>query len=264
MRYIGITIDWDYFTPYDSMWDIQHVESLLYLDFLWKARGHLVDTFKTSGEEASFWPWLREHFTFDEVFNEAYLWVSDSHALIVKDWRIWHASDVIISFDQHHDCWPTEEDNRDEEGRMEHIACHTWGRAWLEENPDRRLVWVYPDHLDIEEYGDFETVEGVRDQLIILPRKEFDASYYDEDEVSGVHVCRSGCWTPPWLDSAFRKFIHESGMLKKILQNGEWDPMRIRWVQKDFEEAKRMYEEGQRACERFARERKTHANQRQG
>ena len=55
-----------------------------------------------------------------------------------------------------------------------------------------------------------------------------------------LHVCRSGCWTPPWLDEAFVAFVKAYGKdLKKanLLQNGEWNPLKARWSKADLKKA---------------------------
>lgn len=277
MRRIGISVDWDYFAPYDVHWDIQHVESQMYLDFIWMTRGHLIDQYKTSGEEKTFWRWLLGGLGHPEEV----LTVGESHATIVRDPGIWHGSDVILLFDQHHDCWNTEDDNRDDDtGRMIHVACHTWGRAWLEEDLDRKLVWVYPDWLVLDrEYGpivDSECESDIADllheteQLIVLPRKQFDFSYYTDDMVEGIHVCRSGCWVPPWLDEAFCTFVKESGLLSEVAMCNSrqdskvWDPMRIRWLNDELAQARKMHEQSRRAFEEIHAMEKKLANQRQG
>jgi hypothetical protein len=261
---VGITIDWDYFVPYDRDWDIQHQESLLYLEFIWKTRGYLLSEIKTAGEEKTFWPWLHKHFG----TSEELLTVSDSHACVVKDPSLWTGCDTIISFDQHHDCWPTEDDNRDENYRIIHVACHTWARAWLEDDPDRTLVWVYPDHMDlVGDYGDLTSDESriydLIDRIDILPRKDFDPRDY-ADDVSGVHLCRSGCWVPPWLDAAFIQFVKDSGLLFDVVQDGDWDPLRERWQQCDMDEMMRLHEESRRAFEEIHAMEAKLAHQRQG
>jgi hypothetical protein len=48
-------------------------------------------------------------------------------------------------------------------------------------------------------------------------------------DVWNVHVCRSGCWTPPWLDKAFIDFVGCRGYPVARLQSGDWDPMKPRW-----------------------------------
>jgi len=272
-RNIGVSVDWDYFTPYETIWDIQHQESQLYLDFIWQTRGHLIDLYKTSGEEKTFWLWLLSLGHPGDVLT-----VGESHATIVRDPGIWHEADMILLFDQHHDCWQCHDDNRDDDGRMEHVACHNWGRAWLEDNPARRLVWVYPDWLDLEKnYGeildpkhesDVADLMHETEQLIVLPRKDFDFSHYEADNVSGVHLCRSGCWVPPWLDAAFCQFALASGLLIEKahvqMDTKVWDPMRIRWSQEQLDNARHLTEQSRRSFEELHEAQKKYGNQRQG
>jgi hypothetical protein len=53
-----------------------------------------------------------------------------------------------------------------------------------------------------------------------------------------THICRSGCWVPPWLDKAFLGFVEAStGSLRKAIpmQDGDWNPLKERWTAQDFE-----------------------------
>jgi hypothetical protein len=54
--------------------------------------------------------------------------------------------------------------------------------------------------------------------------------------VDAVHVCRSGCWTAPWLDLKFLKFVEDSKLQPFKLQTGIWDAMQLRWSEEDIKE----------------------------
>lgn len=218
---LGITIDWDYFVIYDNMWDLVHTESLFCLTTMWQYRKHLMNEIVSSGEEKTFWPWLYEHLN----INSLCATLSDSHACIVDNDNLWTQCDTLLLFDQHHDCWDTSDNNRDKGGRIIHLRCDCWGRAWLEENSERRMIWVYPDHLDACAWED---IRDLGEQLITVPRKKFDITEYSEWCIGGVHVCRSGCWSPPWLDKVFLKFIEDSGLQTSVTQDGVWNPLQPR------------------------------------
>jgi len=52
------------------------------------------------------------------------------------------------------------------------------------------------------------------------------------------HICRSGCWVPPWLDKAFTGFVEGLGRYPAIpLQHGDWNPMTERWNEEYLREA---------------------------
>lgn len=219
---LGITIDWDYFVEYNNDWDINTNETLMHLVKLWKHRKHLISEIQNSGEEKTFWTWLH-HLSIKDICAT----VSDSHACIIDDVPIWNDCDTLLLFDQHHDCWETHDNNRDRRRRIINITCDTWGRAWLEENSGRRLVWVYPDHLDFCAVDD---MAGLQHQIRMIPREEFNIEEYAGHNacVKGIHICRSGCWCPPWLDEAFVAFIKQSALQIKVVQEGAWDPMKLR------------------------------------
>lgn len=212
----GITIDWDFFVPEDPQWDIQHAESLMYLQMLWEARCGLVDLIKLHESAHTFWDWLLDLLE----LHDASMTVSDSHAWVFRDPYLLHA-DRIVLFDQHHDCWPREKDDAEQDL----IRCHTWARAWLEANKDRELIWVYPDWQDP---NDYEMQDDIRPRVILTPQSLVTQETFGDD-ISGIHICRSGCWTPPWLDHDFIKFVEEPGFWVDVTQDGDWDPMKPRW-----------------------------------
>lgn len=229
-----ITIDFDFFVPEDPMWDIGHRESLLYLKMLWGTRMSLLDKMKTNGKEHTFWYWLASRVD----LKTAPFFVSDSHCFA---YNLLSGVNRVISFDAHHDCWK----NNSKKGE---VFCDNWLRAWLEGGKRRKATWVRPDWLDKElllldknmksrvEVRDFGSIAslGLKGPVI-------------------VHICRSGCWVPPWLDKAFLGFLMASGRSLErmsVMQEGEWNPMAERWSEDDFkqvlaaeENVKRMREE---------------------
>jgi hypothetical protein len=63
----------------------------------------------------------------------------------------------------------------------------------------------------------------------------YNVGYYSLDDLdknirtSAVHICRSGAWTPPWLDERFNQFVDALGIPYKIMSCPErkWDPANI-------------------------------------
>jgi hypothetical protein len=233
-RLIGISIDFDYFVPEDNAMDMQHAESVFYQTIIWEIRcGHLYPHMRTSGEERDFWKKLEP---LTREFSRR-ISVSDSHVYILSDERFKQCCDTIILFDRHPDCWHPYADDR-----RNHVwYCHTWVRGWLEGDKNRHVIWVYPDYMDAADYAD--ACKGVR-RLRSLPRKEFDPAEFTSSELSAVHVCRSGCWTPPWTDQAFVEFIGEFGRDVHVLQiEKPWNPMAPRWTEEEtVEKVARMRE----------------------
>ena len=48
-------------------------------------------------------------------------------------------------------------------------------------------------------------------------------------EVAAIHICRSGAWTPPWLDAKFYNFVQGLNMPYRILECPErnWAPGKL-------------------------------------
>ncbi|HEY8343787.1 MAG TPA: hypothetical protein VIL66_01170 [Bacillota bacterium] len=47
--------------------------------------------------------------------------------------------------------------------------------------------------------------------------------------VGAIHICRSGAWTPPWLDQKFYQFVDALGLPYETVDCPErkWDPDHI-------------------------------------
>jgi hypothetical protein len=212
------------------MWDLGHRENLLFLKMAWGARGAFVGEMRLTGDEVGFWKR-----TGMKRRGVEPLWVSDSH-------RFAHSLTAgvgrVVLFDAHHDCW---------EGDKGFVSCENWLRAWLEGSKRRRAVWVRPGWL---EKGACEVPEDLRDRVDVVEGLEgLEGLDLGLEGPVTTHVCRSGCWMPPWLDKAFLGFLEGwGGGLEGVLdmQEGEWKALEPRWAEKDLEraleEARRMGE----------------------
>ena len=198
-----LTVDWDAFVAEKTEWDLGHWESLLYLKFLWMSRMWLYDQIKTSGKEKDFWKKVPP--------GSGVTWVSDSHLFA---FHLSHGVNRIVLVDGHHDCWPPSSSKK-------LIECHNWLRAWLQSGKKRMVTWVRPDW----SAGVMEVPDDLKDRFEIVGLDD----KLELGDVWNVHVCRSGCWTPPWLDKAFIDFVGCRGYPVARLQSGDWDPMKPRW-----------------------------------
>jgi hypothetical protein len=206
-----ITIDFDFYVPERPEWDLGHSESLLFLKMLWASRAGLIDEMKTDGNEKTFWKWLGGQVN---LKKNVPFYVSDSHCFA---YALLDDVDRVITFDAHHDCWADS---------AKGVYCHNWLRVWLEGGKGRKAMWVKPGWLGAE---------------CTLPEdmaKKVKVETYTEGLDLGlegstiVHICRSGCWVPPWLDKAFLGFLRASGRGlgdMTVQQDGEWNPMAERW-----------------------------------
>jgi len=233
-----LTVDWDFFVPENPLWDMGHNESLLFLKVLWAMRMHLANDMKTNGHESGFWAWVM---SWADV-RRAKLTASDSHAYAFP---VAHNAQRVILVDAHHDCWPVKGDG---------VGCHDWGRAWLDRDPTREIIWIHPD----DDYHDnYPLPKEVIGRVKEVPYK---AAVMPEVKVDAVHVCRSGCWTPPWLDGAFNDFLDEIERRVglgpvELLQTDDWDPTQPRWTDKEFGWFMKQHEEQQKAIEEFTNRR---------
>jgi len=225
MSDIGLTIDFDFFVPEDTMWDMQHAETQLHHKILWLMRHDLLDKMLTNKLEKTFWQTILHQFNVDE----AELSVSDSHAWALSDGEL-SAADIIVNFDRHHDCWAIEKQHA-EVGK---VACHNWLSWWLMQDCDRELLWVYPDDLDLDDYD--RPIKEVRDQVSQVAWSDFRASKWfgPDDTVISTHVCRSGCWVPPWLDEDFLRFVKAPDFrITNLQEDPDWDPLTPRWADRE-------------------------------
>jgi hypothetical protein len=211
-----LSIDWDFFIPEDPVWDIGHNESLMYLKMLWMHRIYLKDKIKTNGLLKNFWK--------KPLFKgkNPLLFVSDSHAFVQTVISTMGAKRVVL-LDAHHDCWPKTDGKN--------IYCHDWGTHFRDQGGD--LTWVYPEdrfHKDMSVWNKPKNLKAIPSSKMT-----------EVDNVIAIHICRSGCWTPPWLDKKFRSFVRHAEKVTThkafSLQHGEWDPMKERFTKNDWKQA---------------------------
>ena len=201
----------------------------MYLTMLWGLRFGFRDEIKTNGKEEWFWDWLKKRVDIEG----AELHLADSHTFCYDACA---DIDRIILFDAHHDCW---------NGKQGHVHCHDWARRWLEEDAGRQLTWVKPGH----ELCSEEQMKEMRERVKSVP---FSGDLkLDIDCADVVYICRSGCWTPPWLDQAFIDFVEEEWDVSSATayQDGEWNPMSLRWSKKKMEEIADFHREKMRVME---------------
>ncbi|MFH1632408.1 MAG: hypothetical protein ABIG63_00150 [Chloroflexota bacterium] len=192
-----LSIDWDYFfriPPDDEDWEALYdwggKENSLYIDgVIWLLRAASFyelgrELPGTTSEELGFW----DRFRFNPGCE---LVVVDSHADIIQ--HIDSQVAEVISFDAHHDAY----NPADSVISNGFVTCENWASLavandikvsvrypfWRAANPDAKP----------KEKGLRRQIDTPKQCL----RRPFDL----------VFVCRSGAWTPPWLDQSFFAFI---------------------------------------------------------
>ena len=216
-----LTVDFDMFVPEDPALDMGHKESLIYLKMLWETRIGLIDKMKTDGNEVGFWD------QFKGVNFVQPVWVSDSHAYA---YSLLEGVSRVVLFDAHHDCWPSDK------GGVSNgqVYCHNWLKVWLKGGKNRKAVWVKPEWQDA-----CDLPKDMKNKVeVVTYTKGLDLGF--KGAVT-PHICRSGCWVPPWLDNAFQGFVAGFMPIQKRcvvpMQYDEWNPMVSRWTEEDLKRA---------------------------
>lgn len=201
-----LSIDWDYFIYTQKQNWGSYMENNKNLINLWykryiqsKARGKdirksfqlssgLVDTFKKK---------IKEHFKFMKGIKA---YVSDSHALsydIAKD----QGCNEVYLFDAHADLGYGGLPSLDFE-----VNCANWlGKLLKDRRVEVAHIIYSPFTTEKPEY--FKQInDNFNVQYVGL--SDLDTGI----EVSAAHICRSGAWTPPWLDERFTQFVNALGI----------------------------------------------------
>lgn len=239
-----LSIDWDTWIPEDPRWEFGHAETYMFATFAWLTRGYAIDEMTTTGEEQTFWQRLQKRTKYLSTYPT--LLVSDSHAMMGSVLNTYDADEVVL-IDAHHDMWPV-----DCEGSY---TCSDWLRVWLEEDKRNRAHWIQPKWSK----GYVEIPTDLKKQVrhTWLPTME---KLLPTTPPSVIHVCRSGCWTPPWLDAAFIDFVSGAGLHTITLQQDGWlDPMVERWSETERQGARFMYEQQTEAFKKLEELKETEA-----
>ena len=228
-----LSIDWDYFVP--EIDDLGNIENAFFLDAVWHTRGYCIDSMLTNGHEVGFWEKIRG--IVDIQTTE--INVSESHLSAYRLVEL--ATEPLILVDAHHDCWPFKFSKRQ-------IDCANWVSAWIRQahsiGVERHVIWVTPYELPQLAFSfaagnsslKSEIQEEVRNNITIITLDEL-ANYIDNRTINTIHACRSGCWTPPWLDKKWLAFLESSQLEIKAMDSEPWDGLRERWTEVDLQNA---------------------------
>ena len=218
-----LSIDWDYFVPEHHELDMSHCESQFFINVMWMMRPEALKAM-TLDVRKGFWDTIREKLRV--VSNE--IRVSESHMM-----AYWMVQDVdaVIMFDTHHDMWPISNG----------VHCADWLKLAKIQNPDLEIHWVKPTHT-LHSLTDMELNKKTKHKVFEITTEDFKETCWGDYEITTVHACRSGAWTPPWFDKKFQSFIRSSGLELKIedseAQQG-LDGYKLRWSKADFEQMKK-------------------------
>ena len=198
-----ISVDWDFFVPLISKRDNLHFdfgfgENLFFLTDIWKLRATDPATHEIEClDYKDFWSKLK--------INYGERAVSDSHLYVFELARYLHDSgliDELVLVDAHHDIFLSGEENLEE--KQISVSCGNWVFWLLSNCPLLEIHFLQADWA--KPYFPFtdqlEQYPSLEERFHLITSAELTKFSFDH-----VHVCRSGCWTPPWLDKDFKSFI---------------------------------------------------------
>jgi hypothetical protein len=215
-----LSIDWDYFIYTRNKWGT-YLENNRSLIDLWykryiqgKARGVDIRSFHLSSELDTFWNKIKKSFKFVKNIKA---YVSDSHALSYVIAKRSNCKSVYL-FDSHADLGYGGLSSHNLE-----VNCSNWLGKLLKERHIKEANIFYSPYTT-------EKPEFFNPMNRIYNIRYYNFNNFDESiVVSAIHICRSGAWTPPWLDNKFTKFIDALGIPYEIVNCPErkWDPVNI-------------------------------------
>jgi hypothetical protein len=224
-----LSIDWDYFFPVPNpiddkeyLYDWSHSETVhpdLMANGIWLIRAAQFvaqkrDLPTTSGEESSFWDRFR--------FGQApVLFYADSHSRIYKP-EVSHKVREIWNFDAHHDAYESVSDV------IEHrtVSAQNWATAFRMSNIE---IWTY-----------YPQWAGwmMQDKPHVEVHPQVDPGHHFRRKFDKVFVCRSGAWTPSWVEDKFWQFIESCPIATKVKLDGmtprKFDPAQARRIANDI------------------------------
>ncbi|KNF08618.1 hypothetical protein CLPU_6c01040 [Gottschalkia purinilytica] len=215
-----MSIDWDYFIPMKNEWNGSYLENQNNINDQWyrrylECKFHGEDIEKivdVSNEVNDFWSKIRKKF---RINKDVKVYVSESHKLSYK-LAIDHSCQCVYSFDAHSDLGY---------GSCDSIYfqtnCSNWLGKLLKNNLIEKAHIIYSPY-SFEKQEDFEEIS----KKYSLDFANLESIKENEnEEITVIHICRSGAWTPPWLDKKFYNFIKELNIPYEVIDcpMRKWD-----------------------------------------
>ncbi|HHW32467.1 MAG TPA: arginase [Clostridiaceae bacterium] len=216
-----LSIDWDYFINTTNSWGI-YLENKRNLVDRWykryiqaRARGEdIKNAFQLSSEVDIFWNKIKKSFRFEKNIK---VYISDSHALSYKIAKE-NKCKAVYLFDSHADLGYGGLSSLNSE-----VNCSNWlGKLLKDKQIKEANIFYSPYTAEEPEY--FKPINN------IYNIRYNDFNVLDKSiVVSVIHICRSGAWTPPWLDNKFIQFINALGFPYEIVNCPvrKWDTVNI-------------------------------------
>jgi hypothetical protein len=204
MKTVDLSIDFDFFSREDPMWDWGHAEggtSQLFLIDAWMARYTGADLWTDTD------PALHADCLPEELFGQlrarnvrllpsftGRFGVAESHEEAFKFFRKGNSPpDALLNIDAHHDAFC---------GIHGRVDCANWMRYLALEKrwaAKTRIVQLYPKWKD-------PALDGPPGMELETHAFREWAGFNEPHRIRHVFICRSGAWVPPHLDETFTKF----------------------------------------------------------
>lgn len=199
-----LSVDWDYFFPipeYDPgyLYDWGHNENYgkFMLEDIWIIRAA---AFLRNGLPLPDTSCMVKDFWSRFNLKDCTLFYADSHVNITKPEALSGISE-IWNFDTHHDSYtPIHQIAHDMK-----VNCQNWA------------VGCYLMKVNLKTfYPSWASYRAEVDKPSIPVRIQIDNGQQFKRRFDRVFVCRSGAWTPTWLEDKFWRFVEECPAKKKV------------------------------------------------
>ncbi|URZ17322.1 arginase [Clostridium felsineum] len=223
MNNILLSIDWDYFIPIKREWCGSYLENSKNVQALWYKRyfkynsvgRNIVNEVKVGKIINGFWEKINKAFY---VKKDAKIYVTDSHKWSYKIAKENNCK-YVINVDAHSDLG-----YEGIQSLLFEVNCSNWLGKLLGDGLIKGASIIYSPYT----YENKDIFREINDKFSL--RYHGFSDIKDNVNIYAIHVCRSGMWTPPWLDNSFYNFVKKSGrkIVKKYCSLRQWAPKDIR------------------------------------
>ncbi len=217
-----LSIDWDYFI-YTQDNRSSYIENHRSLMDSWYKRyiqakvwgEDIQHEFQLSSQLDTFWENIRKFFVFAADIK---VLASDSHALSYQMAKDNNCGEVYL-FDAHSDLGYGGPSALNFE-----VNCSNWlGKLLKDQQIKGAYIFYSPYTAEKPEHF------NPMNRIYRIRYCDWKDLVGKSIAVSAIHICRSGAWTPPWLDEKFYQFVDRLGLPYAIENCPErkWDPDHI-------------------------------------
>lgn len=211
-----LSVDWDYFFPLFNadpklwgLYDWGHRDAgKFFIEMIWgiRAEGFIKNGLPlpgTSGAEKTFW----DRFTFHPT---AKLYIAESHVDAIKPEVHGGYMSEVWNYDAHHDCGY---EKKIVLSKLDNVDCGNWMLGYRKLFKSKLHV-RYPEWRSTKQACKEATPSFKPNTRMIDDMKEKNPLMF-----RNVFLCRSGGWSPAWLDKDFLNFIDACPVREKIFMD---------------------------------------------